>query len=105
TARAFGYRETPGQIAHLIDDSSMRVGHVKCLHELQSRSARRRFVYPIGFQAAAISDDHKRTRCHGKSLAGRDRATVCNSYKLNRWPLQDRAYSKLVCFPNGKHMD
>ena len=74
--RAFGYREAPGQVTHLIDESSVCVSHVKCLHELQARSARRRFLYQIGFQAAAISDDHKRTRCHGKSLAAHVTAHV-----------------------------
>jgi len=54
----------------------MRVSYVERLNELQARSARRRFVYAIGFQAAAISDDHKRTGCHGKSLAAHVTAHV-----------------------------
>ena len=102
--RAFGYREAPGRVAHLINESSVRVSQVKCLYELQARSARRRFVYSIGFQAAAIGDDHKRTRCHGKSLAARARAHVCYLYKYNRWPLQHRACSKPVCSAHEKRI-
>ena len=35
-------RIASGQIAHLIDESSMRVGHVKCLDEVQAWPAGRR---------------------------------------------------------------
>ena len=42
-------RIASGQIAHLIDKSSMRVGDVKCLDEMQARSAGRCFIYTIGF--------------------------------------------------------
>src|ERR1700746_3176413 len=83
----------------------MGVSDVECFDELQARPACRSIVHTIRLQAAAISDDHKRTRCHGKSLAARARAHVCYLYKYNRWPLQQRACSKLAYSANEKRTD
>ena len=42
-------RKAARLIAHFIHQSSMRVGDVECLHQLQARSARWRLVHPICF--------------------------------------------------------
>src|SRR5437763_17211231 len=42
----------------------MGVGNVEGLHEFQAGPARRRFIYAISFETAAVGDDDKRCRCH-----------------------------------------
>src|SRR5215831_7457791 len=64
-ARTVRHRKAPRQIAQFIHESTVRVSDVESLYELQAWSARRRLSHPICLQAAAISDDQKRTRCHG----------------------------------------
>ena len=65
--------EQAGQVAigEEAAEPAVGVGEIECLHKLQAGSTRRRLRHPICFQAAAISDDHKRTRCHGESLTNR----------------------------------
>ena len=48
-ARAIAHVEATRLIAHFIDQSSMRVGNVECLHQLQARSTRWRLIHPVCF--------------------------------------------------------
>ena len=49
SARTVRYGKAPGEVTQLIDQLSMRVGDVECLHELQAWSARRRLIHPVCF--------------------------------------------------------
>src|SRR5438552_8559060 len=62
------HRKSPSLIGHLIEQFTMGVGNVEGLHEFQAGPARRRFIYSISFETAAVGDDDKRCRCHRTSV-------------------------------------
>ncbi len=68
SARTIAHWKSPGQIAHLVHQSAVRVCNIECLHQLQARSARGCLIHPVCFQTASISDDDERSRCHGEPL-------------------------------------
>jgi hypothetical protein len=54
----------PRLIRDLVDKAAMGVGDVKRLNEPQAGTARRRFIYFVGFEAAAVGNYNERSRRH-----------------------------------------
>ena len=69
-----------GLISHLVLVTSVRFGGIEGLDELETRAARRRGVYSIGFEGAAIRHDDQRSRCH---VAKNGSQTGSNPVRLN----------------------
>ena len=68
SARAVDHRKPPSQIAHFVHESSVRVGDVECLHELQARSrvgvSFTRYAFKLPRSVTMIRE----ARCHDESL-------------------------------------
>jgi len=67
-------RKPAGLVSHLVLVTPVRFGGVEGLDELEARAARRRCVYSIGFEGAAIRHDDERSRCHVAKMVRRPEA-------------------------------
>jgi len=67
SAGAIG-RVPAGLVGHVVAQFAMRFGRIKGLDQVQTGSARGRFIHPIGFQASAIRNNDERSRSHGHNI-------------------------------------
>ena len=56
-AGAIGHRKSSRLIGNFVDQFAVRIGNVERLNQMQTWSARRRFIDPIRFQSSAVDYD------------------------------------------------